>query len=362
MSKSIQVDTKTFVRFWLVIAVLAMLVALIVRAKQGLIIVGASIFLAVAISPLMKQIDRINRKKSRPGLSAGLAVGGLVVLISIIVAVAGPVVVSETSHFVSQAPDLIQNSIGKADFINKIGDSFGVENAQGQIISFLKNAVQNILGTVPQAIFNSVGTVANFVTSFVLTIVLTILIMTQGPRLLGSVLRKFDAKHGKATEVTKEILGKIAGVVSSYVTGQLLVALIDGVVTAVAVFILSLIFGFSSGLAIPMGLMAFIFFLIPMFGPVITCILVSLLLLFSNPWAGLSFLIFYVVFEQIQGNIIGPRVQSSHMSLPPLVILVSITLGMYMFGLVGAIVSIPIAGIIKVLIDEYPKIRALQEE
>ena len=83
---------------------------------------------------------------------------------------------------------------------------------------------------------------------------------------------------------------------------------------------------------------------------------------FSNPWAGLIFLVFYLVFEQIQGNVIAPRVQSGKMALPPLVILIAITLGMYMFGLIGAIISIPIAGIIKVLVDEYPKIRTLSNE
>ena len=142
----------------------------------------------------------------------------------------------------------------------------------------------------------------------------------------------------------------------------MMVALIDGIVAGLTVFVLSLIFGFSSGLAIPMGMLAFIFYLIPMFGPILTCALVSLLMFFSNPWAGLIFLVFYLVFEQIQGNVIAPRVQSGKMALPPLVILIAITLGMYMFGLIGAIISIPIAGIIKVLVDEYPRIRTLSNE
>lgn len=363
MTKSIQVDTKTFIRFWLVVAALILLVLLVVRAKEGLLVIGASIFLAIAVTPLKNKINKLfGKKKNHTGLSAGLAVGGLALIIGVIFAVAGPVILSETSRFVSQAPEQIQKSLSGLDFINTIGDNFGIENAQGQIISFFKSTIQGILGKIPQTLFSGVGAVANFLTAFILTIVLTILFMTQGPSLLNSILRKFDAKHGREAALSKEILGKIAGVVSGYVTGQLLVGLIDGIVAGLAVFVISLIFGFSSGLAIPMGMLAFIFYLIPMFGPVITCALVSALMFFSNPWAGLSFLIFYLVFEQIQGNVIAPRVQGSHMALPPLVILVAITLGMYMFGLLGAIISIPIAGIIKVLIDEYPRIRALSNE
>lgn len=362
MAKSIQVDTKTFIRFWLVVAAIVLLALLVIRAKEGLIVIGASIFLAVAVTPLKNKIDKIYGKKSHPGLSAGLAVGGLALVVGIIVATVGPVVLSETSKFVTQAPDQIQHSLSGLGFINDIGRKFGIENAQGQLVTFFKSAIQNVLGSLPQTLFSSVGTVANVLTAFILTIVLSILFMTQGPALLNTLLQKFDAKHGKETALTKRILDKIAVVVSGYVTGQLMVALIDGIVAGLTVFVLSLIFGFSSGLAIPMGMLAFIFYLIPMFGPILTCALVSLLMFFSNPWAGLIFLVFYLVFEQIQGNVIAPRVQSGKMALPPLVILIAITLGMYMFGLIGAIISIPIAGIIKVLVDEYPRIRTLSNE
>ncbi len=362
MARSIQVDTKTFVRFWLVVAVLVILALLIARAMTALVIIAIAVFLAIAITPLMKKINRaIGRKKSRPGLSAGLAVGGLFILIITIIAVAGPVIVKQTSEFVSHAPEQLQSTLSQMSFINTIGDRFGISDAQTQIITFSKDSLQNILGTLPKTVFDSVGAVAGFLTAAILTIVLTILFMTQGPKLLQSILRKFDEKHGKATKLVERILGKISNVVSSYVTGQLLVALIDGVVVALVVFLLSLIFGFNSGLAIPMGMLAIIFYMIPMFGPIITTILVSLLIFFSNPWAALIFLIFYAIFEQVQGNVIAPRVQGNHMSLPPLVILVSITLGMYMFGLIGAIISIPIAGIIKVLVDEAPEIRKLNE-
>ena len=363
MAKTIQVDNKTFIRFWLVIAALVIIAILLIKAKVGLIIVGIAMFLAIAFTPLMKKINnKIKRKKSHLGLSAGLVVGGLVLIFAAVIAFVGPVIIQETSEFVANAPEQIQSTLSKFTYINAIGEKFGIDNAQVQIVTFSKDALQKTLGSVPEALFTSVSTIASFFTAAILTIVLTILFMTQGPDLLSSILRRFDEKHGKATKLAQDILKKIANVVSSYVTGQFFVAIIDGIVTGLAVLLLSLIFGFSANLAIPMGLLAIIFYMIPMFGPVITCIIVSLLLFFSNPWAALAFLIFYALFEQVQGNIIAPRIQGNHMALPPLVILVSITLGMYMFGLLGAIVSIPVAGIIKVLIDEYPRMRELAQD
>lgn len=354
MSKTIQVDTKTFVRFWLVIAGLLILAAMLSRAKIGLLIVGAAIFLAVAIMPLMKKIDKLNRGKSRPGLSAGIAVGGLVVLLGLVVAVAAPVVVTETSKFVSQAPEQIQSSISGLDWIDNIGNNFGINDLRGQIMGIVKNTFNGILNALPKTLFEGVGTIGSFLAALVLIVVLTILFLTQGPGLLERIFKKVsgDTKTEKTT-IARRILARTAKVISGYITGQMLIALLDGIVTTIAVFVLSLVFGFSSGLAIPMGLIAMILYMIPMFGPIITCVLVSAILLFSNPFAGLAFLIFYAIYEQIEGNVIAPKIQGGRLDLPPLVILVSVTIGMYMFGLIGAIVSIPVAGIIRILIDEY---------
>ena len=362
MSRTIQVDTKTFVRFWLVILVLFALGLLVAQAHEALIIIGISIFLAIAIKPLANKIDRIDKKKDRPGLTAGISVFGVVLIIGAIIAAVGPVVVSETSRFVSQVPEQVQNSIGGWDKINEIGNFFGVEDAKTQIVSMVKNTTSSILGSIPQTLATSVSTISGILTGTILVIVLTILFLTQGPGLVDSITKRVYSKNNKRGEVAKELIGKIAGVISKYVTGQVLVAILDGTVAGLAVFVLSLIFGFSSGLAIPMAMIAMTLYLIPMFGPVISCILITVLIFFSSPWAALCYLVFYLIYAQIENNVISPKIQGNSLNLPSLVILVSVIIGMYAFGLIGAIISIPIAGCIKVLIDEYPNIKAAREE
>ena len=146
-------------------------------------------------------------------------------------------------------------------------------------------------------------------------------------------------------------------VVAKYVSAQVLVALLDGIVTTNFVFILSLIFDISSGIAIPLGLISFLFYLIPMFGPIITCVINSILLFVNSPWSALSFFLFYVIYQQIENNIIAPRIQGKGLGLSPLVILIAIVIGMYAFGLIGCLIAIPIAGCIKVIVDEYSAIR-----
>ena len=90
-----------------------------------------------------------------------------------------------------------------------------------------------------------------------------------------------------------------------------------------------------------------------MFGSFIGGAIVALLLGFNVMWAGIVFIIYTIIYLQIESNIISPKIQGKGMNLPALVILSAVTIGVYTFGLVGAIISIPIAGCIKVLIEEY---------
>ena len=153
----------------------------------------------------------------------------------------------------------------------------------------------------------------------------------------------------------------MANVVSTYVSRQVMIAVIDGCATAIIVFILSLILGFSANLAIPMGMITMLFYLIPMFGQFIGGTLVTMLLFFSNPLAAGIFAVVYIVYSQVENNVISPKIQGSALKLQPVVILSAVVIGMYMFGLLGAIIAIPIAGCIRVLIEEYPNIKALRD-
>ena len=166
----------------------------------------------------------------------------------------------------------------------------------------------------------------------------------------------------KTIEALQRLVRRMANVVSTYVSRQMLVAILDGCATMIIVFILSLILQFSPSLAVPMGMITMIFYMIPMFGQFIGGTLVTLLLFFSNPFAALIFAVIYIIYAQIENNLIAPKIQGDALNLQPLIILCAIVIGMYMFGLLGAIIAIPIAGCIRVLVEEYPRLRAARED
>ena len=187
--------------------------------------------------------------------------------------------------------------------------------------------------------------------------------MLEGPTLVEDFWRTISSsRNAQATRVWHRVTSKLSTVVAKYVSAQVLIALLDGTITAISVFILCLIFSVPGGIAIPLGLISFLFYLIPMFGPVIACIINTVLLFVNSPWAAFSFFLFYLIYQQIENNIIAPRVQGKGLGLPPVIILISIIIGMYAFGLIGCLIAIPIAGCIKVIIDEYAAIKKVMDD
>lgn len=366
MAKTIETDLKTFTKFWLVPLGIGLTIFILYKALTGLIIIGISIFLALALKPLVKKVNNLFTKmfgteKKHQNLSAVLAYLIVVLVIGGIIAIVGPVVVNETSKFIQNFPETFEHSFGGWDGVNAFGRNLGIQDLHTEITNAMNNLSNNILGFVGNNLLSSVSSVADIVMKIALILVLTLLMLLEGPEILNNFWKNMGAGSDdkKSVGVARDVVSKMANVISTYVSHQLMVAAIDGLASGLIVFILSLIFKeVSSSIAIPMGMITMLFYLIPMFGQFIGGLLVTLILFFSSPVAAVIFVVVYVLYSQIENNIIAPKIQGSALNLPAVAILMAVVIGMYMFGLLGAIISIPIAGCIRVLINEYPRIKA----
>ena len=367
MSKTIETDLRTFLKFWLVPIGIAGVLFFLYRALTGLVIIGISIFLALALKPLVRKVNSFFTKhfgteKKHRTISVIFAYLIVVVVIGGVLAIVGPVVVNETAKFVQNFPETFETSFGGWEGVNNFGRAIGIDNLQHEITNNFNNISNDLLGVLGNNLVSSVSGVADVVMKAVLVLVLTLLFLLEGPEMMDVLWRSLGSgKDKRPIKVAQNVVSRMANVVSTYVSRQAVVAVIDGCAAMIIVFILSLIFGLSPSLAIPMGMITMMFYLIPMFGQFIGGTLVTLLLLFSNPIAALVFAIIYIVYAQIENNLISPKIQGDALNLQPIMILCAITIGMYMFGLLGAIIAIPIAGCIRVLVDEYPNIKSARE-
>ena len=346
MSKTVEVDTKTFVRFWLVILGFGLAALFIWKAWEALMIIGIALFLTIAIRPLAQRINRLT-KKDHSASSSIIAYILVIGVLGVVVAMVGPVVIEQTTQF-----------LGGWDGINDFGQTIGIDNLQNEIATALQNFSSSFVSNIGNTLVMSVGTVAKVLTNIILTIVLTLFFSLEGPSIIDAGWNVIEGRRkNSAVRAWKRLAGRMVDVVSTYVSHQAMVALLDGLVVTIVVLLLSFTFGLPGGLALPMGLLAMVFYLIPMFGPIISCMLITLVLLFSSPVAAAIFLVFYIIYAQIENNVIAPKIQGNALNLPATMVLVAIIIGMNIFGLLGAIIAIPIAGCIKVIVEELPNLR-----
>ena len=359
MSKtiSVEVDTKTFVRFWLVILAFGLAGLFVWKAWGALAIIGIALFLTLAIRPLAIRINRLTQK-DHASSSVVLAYILVIGILGVIISVVGPAVIEQTTQFVQQLPATFEHTLGGWDGINNIGQAFGVNNLQGEIANGLQAFSSSFLSNFGNFLMAGVGTIAQVLTNVILTIVLTLFFSLEGPGIVESFWNMLEGrKKNTSVHAFKRLTSRMVDVVSTYVSHQVMVAFLDGCVVTIAILLLALVCSFPGNIALPMGLLAMVFYLIPMFGPIISCVLITLILLLSSPVAAAIFLVFYIVYAQIENNVIAPKIQGSALNLPATMILIAIIVGMNVFGLVGAIIAIPIAGCIKVVFEELPNIR-----
>ena len=361
MSKAykVTVDTKTFIRFWLVILGFAAVGFLLFQAATGLLIIGAALFIALAINPLVQKLAKLipgNGVKLPIAIAYILVIGCLSAFFAIVV----PTIINETVNFARNFPETIKTVSDNFGWINDFGHQIGVENLQGEIITNIQKFSSTIVNDLGANFATSIGAIGGFIAATILVLVLALFMLTEGPAILDQFWANF--KGNREASRTQNVINRMGNVVSKYVSNALTVALINACCTATVTLILCVIFRLDAGLALPFGLITGVFSLIPMFGSFIGGCIVALLLAFNVWGAGLAFFIYTIVYLQIEANVISPKVQGKGLQLPALAVLAAVTIGVYMFGIIGAIISIPIAGCIKVLIEEYGKWTVAEDE
>lgn len=350
MRVHIDVDTRTFVRFGLVLLAFAVGALIVVKTQSALIILGLAAFLALALNPPVTALARRLPGHSRVGGTAiafVLVVAFLAGLLFLII----PPVIEQSSKFASTVPQLIDQASKQQpvfdDFINR----YGLDEQVNTAIDNAKNQATSVAADIGSSLVSGVGALLNGAVTLLFILVLAFLMLVEGPGWLQKTWGLYQDQD--QLDRHRNVMHKMYRVVTGYVNGQMLVAGTAAVMGALTIFVLSLIFEFPANLAIPLGALIFLGGLIPMVGATISAILVSLVLVLNSLPAAIAFVIYFIIYQQIENNFISPAIQSRAVELTALAVLSAILVGITLFGLLGAIISIPIAGCIRVLAIDY---------
>jgi predicted PurR-regulated permease PerM len=350
MKVRIEIDTKTFVRFWLVVIGFAVAILAIYSARTALIIIGTALFLALALNEPVTRLARHLPGKSR---LAGTAIAYVVVVLvlGVFAFLVVPPIVQQTMKFVDSVPGIVDTARTQSQGLNNFIEHYHLQPQVDKTVESIKNSATGWAADIGKNVAAGVGSVLGIITSLLLVLVLSFLMLVEGPSWVRRIWGVY--RDESRMEHHRDLARRMYAVVTGYVTGQLIVSAIGAAASGLTVFVLSMFFNVPANLALPTVAIAFTLSLIPMFGATIAGVLVAALLAFNDITAALIFIVFFFLYQQIENNFVSPTIQSRRLELSALTVLVSVTIGLYVFGLAGGIISIPIAGCIRVLVDDY---------
>lgn len=235
--------------------------------------------------------------------------------------------------------DLVTNHPELGEEVSKLQLDFS--NILNSSITFLKEAGTGLASWIGKAISSTVSGIANFVIGIIFAFYLLMSKEKIGKNLKRIVLAFMPEKYAyKTLEITA--LSKDA--FTNFITGQLKEAMVLGVLCYFGMLILQLPYSLT------ISLFTMVTALIPGFGAFIGAAVGVVLLLAVSPWKALIFLVFIIVLQQIETNLIYPRVVGDSVGLPGVIVLVAITIGGNLWGVVGMLVSLPIVSVIYTLL------------
>ena len=211
------------------------------------------------------------------------------------------------------------------------------------VFGFLKSGVGNVLTSTVNMAGNIIGGVFNGVISFIFAIYLLAQkekLADQGKRIISAYLSP------NAGEWVLKVLSMLHKNFSSFISGQCLEAVILGTMFVIAMSIFRMPYAFMVGVLIAFTA------LIPIVGAFIGCVVGAFLILIENPVMAFWFVIMFLIIQQLEGNLIYPKVVGNSVGLPSIWVLMAVSLGGSLFGVPGMLFFIPLLATIYTLLRE----------
>ena len=239
-----------------------------------------------------------------------------------------------------------------ADWLSDAGN-LNMRNVTQQVMDWLKNGGLALVGNTVTAATGIISGFVNFFIAFIFAIYLLFqkeTLSRQGRMLLFAWMRPEHA------EKVLEVLRLANKTFSNFLSGQCLEACILGALFAVGMLL------FRMPYVLLVSVLVAVTALIPVFGAFIGCFVGAFLILIQNPMQAVVFVILFLVIQQIEGNLIYPRVVGSSVGLPSVWVLTAVTLGGSMFGVVGMLVMIPLCSVLYSLLRTATRNRLSKRE
>ena len=314
------------------IIIVVLLLAGLIWGLRILSTVVIPILLALILASTFWPATRWLHARGVPG-----ALGAVIELLAIVLILSGVgwlitwAVRDQWDELSAQAQSGLQELLSWINTLPFAPSSEQLDEWQGQLVDFVTTAD---FGSGAVA---GVGAVAGFVTGLVLMVVVLFFFLKDGPAIWHFVMRPFE---GRSLARAQRIGAKTVDTLGSYIRGTASVALIDAVGIGIGLVILQV------PLALPLAVLVFLLSFIPLVGATVAGILAALVALVANgPLSALLVVGVVVLVNQLEGNFLQPVLMGRALRLYPLVILLALTVGTVLSGILGAVLAVPLAAV-----------------
>jgi len=281
------------------------------------------------------------RKIKRRGISLALVYSTILVLILTFLFFLAPQVSDAMGHFIEEFPDYseqiitqLESHLANFDITENHVDTIGasMDEMIVRFVTFNQNLVPRLM--------EHLVVIGETLTNIILGIVLSIYILAKKEMLIRQFKLLLTAILGdEKREILTKWIKRADKIFSRFFVGMALNSLIVGILTTVMLFVFQIPF------AILVGFIVALTNIIPIFGPFIGAIPSAIMIFFISPTKALIFTIIILVIQQIDANIITPKILGDKIGIAPIWVLVSILVFGYFFGLVGMVIGVPITAL-----------------
>jgi predicted PurR-regulated permease PerM len=321
---------------------LAIYVAYLLRKPLSWIVVA--MFVAVALSGPVSMLQR----RMRRGLAIGLTYLGLLLIPVGIGSIVVPPVVRGGNDLAQSAPQYardVQNFVERNRTLRKLETDYGLASQLQSEAGKLTSRLGGAAGTLRDLGLGLINSIFTAVTVIILSV-----FMLAGGR--GWIRRAVALVRPDHAAVIDRTLDRMGVAVRNYVAGALAQATVAGVTTFIVLTILGVPF------AAPLSVIVFFFDLIPLVGATIAAVIVAIVTLFVDfPTATIVWVIWAIIYQQIENSVIQPMIQRRAVDTHPFVVLVAVLFGSTLFGIGGALLAIPVAASAQIALVEWWRYR-----
>jgi predicted PurR-regulated permease PerM len=313
-----------------------------------------ALFLAAVLNPAVNWLQRRGIGRS---IGILLTYLGVVMGLLLIVGIFVPVVVGEIRDLIDFIVAVVQNPGGVTEYLRTLLEQFRL----GFLFDTLSERLSELpsqLGQLARSFLLSAGglaiSAATFVSALVSILTLTFFLLLNPEGFMNVGLRLFAEPQRPRV---RRLLRQSAAAISGYITGNLAISFICGVLTFIVLLVLGM--PYPAALALLVALLD----LIPLVGATLGGALLVIVGFFVSPLTAIILLVYILIYQQVEGSVLQPMVYSRAVQLNALVIFVAVLVGAALLSIPGALLAIPVAEIIRIVVTDLLEHRSrLAEE